>query len=80
MVAIEGNIGVGKSTVIEHLKKRFEGREDVVFIDEPVDEWRSRGFLKRMYEDPAVKPAFQHMVLMSLAGDLLKALASEPKP
>lgn len=79
-MAIEGNIGVGKSTVIEHLKKRFEGREDVVFIDEPVDEWRSRGFLKRMYEDPAVKPAFQHMVLMSLAGDLLKALASEPKP
>ena len=41
---------------------------------------KRHGFLKRMYEDENVKPAFQHMVLMSLAGDLLKALAREPKP
>jgi hypothetical protein len=63
-----------------HLKQRFAERADVVFIDEPVDEWRAHGFLQRMYEDESVKPAFQHMVLMSLAGDLLKALAAEPKP
>ena len=80
VIAIEGNIGAGKSTVMAHLKARFANREDVVFIDEPVDEWRAHGFLKRMYEDADVKPAFQHMVLMSLAGDLLKALAAEPKP
>lgn len=80
VISIEGNIGAGKSTVMRHLKERFKGRKDVVFIDEPVDEWREHGFLKRMYEDDSVKPAFQHMVLMSLAGDLLKALAREPKP
>ena len=80
VIAIEGNIGAGKSTVMGHLKWRFAEREDVVFIDEPVDEWRAHGFLQRMYEDANVKPAFQHMVLMSLAGDLLKALAREPKP
>ena len=80
VIAIEGNIGVGKSTVMRHLKQRFKDRNDIVFIDEPVDEWREQGFLKRMYEDESVKPAFQHMVLMSLAGDLLKALAREPKP
>ena len=80
VIAIEGNIGAGKSTVMRHLKQRFKDRDDIVFIDEPVDEWREQGFLKRMYEDAGVRPAFQHMVLMSLAGDLLKALAAEPKP
>lgn len=80
VLAIEGNIGVGKSTVMNALKRKYADTEGVVFLDEPVDEWRERGFLDRMYKDPSCKPQFQHMVLMSLAGNLLKALAAEPRP
>ena len=84
VISIEGNIGVGKSTVMRGLKAHLQccvpHREEVVFIDEPVEEWKAHGFLERMYTEPASKPAFQHMVLMSLAGDLLKALARKPPP
>jgi len=89
VISIEGNIGVGKSTVMRGLKAAMlqcdvpnpeDVERDVVFIDEPVEEWKAHGFLERMYTEPASKPAFQHMVLMSLAGDLLKALARKPPP
>jgi deoxycitidine kinase/deoxyguanosine kinase len=36
LISIEGNIGAGKSTLIETLKTRFP---NVVFVDEPVDVW-----------------------------------------
>jgi deoxyadenosine/deoxycytidine kinase len=37
LVSIEGNIGSGKSTVIEYLKSLNDSR--FVFVDEPVSEW-----------------------------------------
>jgi deoxyadenosine/deoxycytidine kinase len=37
LVSIEGNIGSGKSTVIEYLKTLNDSR--FVFVDEPVKEW-----------------------------------------
>ena len=42
LFSIEGNIGAGKSTIIEHLKKytKFIRGKDVIFIDEPVQEWQ----------------------------------------
>lgn len=39
IVSIEGNIGSGKSTVLNILRKRFGDNERVVFVDEPVKEW-----------------------------------------
>ena len=83
VVAIEGNIGVGKSTQVKRLQDLFEDDERVVVLPEPVDEWVDKGFLKAMYEnanDPWLLSSFQHMVLMSLAGDLHKALARTPTP
>jgi len=80
LFALEGNIGVGKSTIMEALKERYADDRNVAFVDEPVKEWEERGFLKRMYDEPASRPAFQHMVLMSLAGDLLKTVARKPRP
>ena len=41
LVSIEGNIGSGKSTLLAELKRMFAGREDVVFLKEPVDEWET---------------------------------------
>lgn len=78
-MCVEGNIGVGKSTLIQELKLHYEGCEEVGFIDEPVEEWRKMGFLQGMYDGSISKATFQHMVLMSLAGDLLKMLANQPK-
>jgi len=80
VLSIEGNIGAGKSTIMQRLKALFEDDNSVVFVDEPVDEWNDKGFLAAMYDGTCSKGEFQHMVLMSLAGDLLKALARQPPP
>jgi deoxycitidine kinase len=39
LISIEGNIGSGKSTVIEYLKTQTKFK--LIFVDEPVDEWLS---------------------------------------
>ena len=51
-VLVEGNIGSGKSTYLQHF---YSHREDVDIITEPVDKWRdlnSHNLLQMMYEDP----------------------------
>jgi len=39
IISIEGNIGAGKSTLLEKLKTDFAGNSQVIFMQEPVDEW-----------------------------------------
>lgn len=39
IVSIEGNIGSGKSTIMNHLK--IQNNRNFVFVDEPVNEWLS---------------------------------------
>lgn len=39
IITIEGNIGAGKSTLVEILKTKFADRTDVLFLQEPVDVW-----------------------------------------
>lgn len=80
VIAIEGSIGAGKSTQIGHLQELFKDNKRVVVLPEPVDEWVDKGFLQGMYDGTITKGEFQHCVLMSLAGDLLKALARKPTP
>ena len=41
LVSIDGNIGSGKSTTWEMLKEQYKDREDVHFVEEPVDSWRN---------------------------------------
>ena len=74
IVSIEGNIGVGKSTVIDRLQELFKDNKRVAVLKEPVSEWEEHGFLQAMYEGAVDPASFQHMVLMSLAGDLLHKL------
>ena len=40
LVSIDGNIGSGKSTTWDMLKEAYKGRDDVHFVEEPVDSWR----------------------------------------
>ncbi|XP_026758983.1 deoxynucleoside kinase-like isoform X1 [Galleria mellonella] len=51
-VLVEGNIGSGKTTFLEH----FRQFEDITLLTEPVEQWRNlRGWnlLDLMYKDPA---------------------------
>lgn len=78
VISLEGSIGVGKSTQIERLKELLADKNGITFVDEPVDEWVKHGFLQGVYNGTINSALFQHMVLMSLAGDLLKAVAGNP--
>lgn len=51
-VLVEGNIGSGKTTFLEHFKTFGD---EVEIIAEPIDKWRNRkgyNLLQLMYEDP----------------------------
>jgi len=62
-ISIEGNIGAGKSTIINEMKKYIEKTElttKVVFIKEPVDVWEStidpnsgKNMIELFYENPS---------------------------
>lgn len=55
VVGITGTIGVGKSTIINKLKKENGLSTDntkVIFILEPTAEWEELGWLEAFYKDP----------------------------
>ena len=39
LVSIDGNIGSGKSTTWDIMKEAYKGRDDVHFVEEPVNSW-----------------------------------------
>lgn len=78
LVCIEGNIGCGKTTIIQALQKILKDAMGVRVLEEPVDDWAKHGFLKAMYDGSLNSAAFQIMVLSSLTGDMLAAMAGEP--
>ena len=52
-MCVEGNIGCGKTTFLEHFSQ-FEKQVEV--LTEPVDRWRNvngHNLLQLMYEDPS---------------------------
>jgi deoxyadenosine/deoxycytidine kinase len=79
LISIEGNIGAGKSTLIEEIKKH---NTDWNFIAEPVDIWSSitnvegKSLLSLYYEDPKRwSYSFQSCALLSRFQNIQKALA-----
>ena len=73
IICIEGGIGAGKSTALAKLK---EERPDLVYVDEPVEQWEEAGLLEGMYSGKLNKAVFQHHALMGRAGLLLEAIRS----
>ncbi|XP_026497097.2 deoxynucleoside kinase [Vanessa tameamea] len=65
-VLVEGNIGSGKTTFLEH----FQQFQDITLLTEPVEEWRNlKGWnlLDLMYKDPAKwAMTFQSYVTMTM--------------
>jgi deoxyadenosine/deoxycytidine kinase len=84
IVSVEGNIGSGKSTLMERLKSSLPS-EFFVFIDEPVDVWMSikdengADLLTNFYKDPS-KFAFQFQMTayISIVDLLKKAVKNNP--
>lgn len=66
--SVEGNIGAGKTTIIENLQKLYANNPDVIFIREPVDVWQTivdengETILAKFYANPA-KYAFTFQVM-----------------
>ncbi len=71
-ITIEGNVGVGKSTILETLRQRY--KEKAVFVTEPVVAWEERGFLNGMYSGEIPHPEFQHMAMISIGAKTVEGL------
>ena len=82
LISIEGNIGAGKTTLVELLKTKFP---EVVFVDEPVDEWStirdSEGvtILEKYYGDQKRYAfSFQMMAFITRVRRLRMAIKNNP--
>jgi deoxyadenosine/deoxycytidine kinase len=83
--SIEGNIGSGKTTIIENLQKRFANNKNVVFIREPVDIWQTikgadgESILAKFYKDPSKYAfAFQIMAYSTRLSLLRETIRNNP--
>jgi deoxycitidine kinase/deoxyguanosine kinase len=83
IISIEGNIGSGKSTFVEALKKHFHS-ESICFLDEPVELWNTivdehgKTMLENYYQDSKKYAfSFQMMAYISRLSILKKAIDSK---
>jgi deoxyadenosine/deoxycytidine kinase len=84
--SIEGNIGSGKTTIIENLQKSFKNDPKVVFIREPVEIWQTikdsdgETILAKFYRDPAKYAfSFQVMAYSTRLSMLRETIAKNPE-
>jgi len=85
LVSIEGNIGVGKSTIVQKLKTLYEGCTEIVFLEEPVELWAKIcdndgiPILTKFYGNPAQYAfAFQVMAYSSRLSMIRKTIRENP--
>ena len=88
IISIEGNIGAGKSTIVENLKKYMGDVQGVVFLSEPVDIWESikdsktgETILQKFYADPDKYAfSFQVMAYASRLSLIRRQVEMDPAP
>lgn len=85
ILSIEGNIGAGKTTIMNGLRLHYEDDPRVGFVDEPVGAWETvtdedgKGILQLYYEDQKKHAfAFQMLALKTRASSI-KAKARDPR-
>jgi deoxyadenosine/deoxycytidine kinase len=85
VISIEGNIGSGKSTILRLLKEHFKNSNDIIFLQEPVDEWEkikdkdNITILSKFYENQKKYSfAFQMMAYISRLSLLKEAITKNP--
>ena len=79
VVAIEGNIGIGKSTLLRNLREHYASSPFVAFVDEPVELWEAHNLLEAMYTDRISRCCFQLMALTTRYTSLFRVLEERPE-
>lgn len=56
IISIDGNIGCGKSTIIKNLEKIYMKNNNIIFLEEPLNEWNKikdgdKTILEKYYEN-----------------------------
>ena len=83
IISVEGNIGSGKSTILNILRKKYENVNKIIFVDEPVSEWNEikdegKSILELFYGNKEKYSfAFQILAYITRLRKLLKALDEE---
>jgi deoxyadenosine/deoxycytidine kinase len=85
LISIDGNIGSGKSTLMEALKHKFKDNDNIVFLREPVDEWaqikdeNNVTILEKFYANQKdYSFSFQMMAYISRLALLKEAVKNNP--
>ena len=86
ILSIEGNIGAGKTTIVENLQKRFANNKEIVFLREPVDVWdtiRDKNevtILEKFYNDTNKYAfCFQVMAFATRSVNVKNAIKNNPE-
>lgn len=86
IISVEGNIGSGKSTFLDMLKMKYASKQDIVFLDEPLDSWNKitdmegKTMLEKFYSDKEKHSfAFQMMAYISRLAQLKRIIDIFPK-
>lgn len=86
LYSIEGNIGAGKTTILENLERRFAGSTTVKFLREPVELWdtfrdeNGEAILTKFYKDPKTYAfAFQVMAYSTRLSMLRELIRANPQ-
>ena len=79
LISIEGNIGTGKTTLINILKKKFSRKNNVIFVEEPLNQWLNlkdsdgKNILGKFYDDQQRwSYSFQMHAFITRSKDILK--------
>ena len=85
LISLEGNIGAGKSTFIEHLEYILQKQSGWIFLKEPVHIWETivdeqgKSVLANFYEDPQKYAfAFQIMAFTTRYQELKRIVKENP--
>lgn len=85
IIVIDGNIGSGKTTLIEILKEKYKNDANIIFLREPVDEWEDikdehgETMLQKFYADqPKYAFSFQMMAYISRLALLIETMNKHP--
>lgn len=84
-ISVEGEIGAGKTTAIEHVTEELRDRGyNVVVIPEPVEKWKQIGILEEFYnsvgkeEEKHITYEFQTYTFVTRVEYTLKAFRENP--
>ena len=85
IISIEGNIGAGKTTILEKLQRLFKNNRNIIFLREPLHIWESiqdstgESILAKFYANPTKYGfTFQVMAFVTRLSMLRKAIKENP--